>query len=161
MARRVALEMPRIGTTLLSDGPREFGTDAGYLARLDKREASKQPAVATLSEAGKVERSFVHVLEERRVGVDEAVRLKDAMNLGYDASRIENVLEHRLNHHAIDACIGQGDEVRVGDELRKARRIHVERDHVELRIIVQLLEATSDGAAADDENNGSVAYGCQ
>ncbi len=53
-------------------------------------------------EAGEVVGAFVHVLEERRLGIDQPVRLQHAPDLLDHLLRVEHVLEHRLDHHRVD-----------------------------------------------------------
>ena len=49
------------------------------------------------------------------------------MDLAHRAVRIEQHVQHRLDHHRIEAAVGELDRVRVGDELHVTRRKDVER----------------------------------
>ena len=145
------------GTDEIVDRPPQRRASAGYRAGVDPLEAAEQVPVAAVGEAGEVIGSLVHLLEERRVGIDDPPATQDTVDLIRDHSWLQHVLEHGLYDHAINGAVGQRDRVAVGDELHHGARVDVEADEVDRGFGVQPVETSAHGAAPDDKNPGPLA----
>src|SRR5688572_700640 len=62
--------------------PRQCRTGSRHRAALELAEVAKQPAVAQQREPREVVALLMHLLHERQLGVDEAIRCEHAMDLG-------------------------------------------------------------------------------
>ena len=113
--------------------------------------------MAAVGEAGEVVGSLVHLLEKRRVGVDDPPATQDAVDLFCDHSWLQHVLKHGLYDHAIDGAVGQRDGVAVAYELHDGACVDVKGDEVDRGLGVQLLETSAHGAAPDDQDPGPLA----
>ena len=114
--------------------------------------------MAAVGEPGEVVGALVDLLEERRVRVDDAAGAEHAVDLVRDDGRLQHVLQHRLDDDAVDAAVRERDRVTVADELGRGAGVDVERDEIDRRVVVQLLEAVTDRATADHQDAG-VAVG--
>src|SRR5829696_8092334 len=70
-----------------------------------------------IREPREVEGSFVHLLHERRLGIDEPVVTKDAISLVDHLSRCGHVLEDRLNYHSVEGTCGEWEGMPVARDL--------------------------------------------
>lgn len=108
--------------------------------------------MAAVGETGAVARSFVHLLEEWRVGVNVSPAAQNVVDLVGHHRRLEYVLQHRLDGHGIDAAVGQQDRMTVGDELHHGADVDVESDQIDCRVGIRPGQAVALGSAPDDQN---------
>ena len=99
-------------------GPQEGDASTADGAGLDLAEAAEQPAMGAGAEALEVVSTRVHLLHERRVGIDETVVLEHAVQFADHHFRLENMFEHRLNPDGVEAPVLEGQVMRIGDERR-------------------------------------------
>jgi len=98
-------------------------------------------------EAGEVLGASVDLLHERRLGVDQAVVGKYAMNFRNDLHWGEDVLEDCLHDDSVDAAGLQGDGMRAGDQLGDGAPVEVDSDNLG----VETVQTVADGSTAHDE----------
>ena len=86
------------------------------------RNSQRWPAAG---EACEIVGALVHRLQERRLGVDKAAVDEHAGDLGDDALGRHHMLQHRLDPDAVEARVGEGQAVAVGDDLDVGRGVDV------------------------------------
>jgi hypothetical protein len=64
------------------------------------------------------------------------------------------VLDDGLDEDGVDALVGEGDLVRVGDELCERAAVDVEPDDSRPAIGVDRVDAVAERPAADDDHEG-------
>lgn len=133
------------------DAPEQLGPRSGDRSGIDLVEPPEQVPVAAGGETGEVVRAGMHVLEEGRLGIDEAAVAQHAVNLGHDLTGIEDVLEDRLDDDGVDAPVGEGQGVPVSYGDREIARVEVHSDDLDIRPgSVEGIHPVTKGAPADD-----------
>ena len=89
--------------------------------------------------ASKVVGTGVHVLKERGVSVDEAIRLEHAVDLVDNDFRLKYMFQYGLDDNSIHGCVGQGDPVSVGHKLRKGTPVDIESENVDIFCIIKII----------------------
>jgi glycosyltransferase involved in cell wall biosynthesis len=151
-------EEPRLsGASQTSDkvveAPEQLGARAGSWPGVDLGEPPEQVAMPAGSEAREVVRARVDLLHERRLGVDQPGLSENPMDLLDYRHRREYVLEDRLHDDSVDTPRGEGDGVRVGNQLGDVAAVQVESDHLDLvPASVEAVETVADRAAPDDQH---------
>jgi hypothetical protein len=133
------------------DAPEELRPGPGNRTCGDLLEASEQIAVTAAREANEVVRARVHLLEKGRLRIDEPVGAQNPSDLADGPLGLDEVLEHRLDDHGVDALVGERKLVRIGDELREWADVDVEPDGAEPPIRIESLDPVPHGAAPDYE----------
>ena len=124
-------------TQEIARGPVERQSGTSEWSAANRLESPPEPPVSKLGKAGEIVRAFVHLLHERRLGIDDAIRLQYALDLRDDTQRLDDVLEDGLHADAIDAPVRKRDVVSVRDKLRELRWVDVEGDLPNLRVVVE------------------------
>jgi glycosyltransferase involved in cell wall biosynthesis len=139
------------------EAPDELGAHAGDRAGVDLGEPPEELPVPAEGEAGEVVRPGVHLLEERRLGVDDTLGTQDPVDLAHHDVGGEHVLEHGLDDHGVDAAVPQRDRVRVSDQRGRPAGEDVEAEDVRAEgRVVQALRPVADAAPADDEHQAAT-----
>jgi glycosyltransferase involved in cell wall biosynthesis len=143
------------GTGQVVDAPQQLGSGSGNDTGVDLVEVAEQVSVPAQGEPGEVVGPGVHVLQERRLGVDQPVRAQDPVDLGHDDLGGDDVLEDGLRDDGVDRPVRERDGVGVGDDLDHITAEEVETDDLDIRPQrVEQLGSVADGAAADHQDAG-------
>ncbi|NYH90875.1 hypothetical protein F4554_003513 [Actinopolymorpha rutila] len=133
------------------DAPEQLGPRPGDRSGIDLLEPSEQIPVAAGGEAGEVVGAGMNVLEEGRLGVDEAVVAQHAVDLGHHLTGIEDVLEDGLSDDGIDAPVGERQGMPVGHDDREIARVEIHSDELDIGSgSVEGVDPVTKGAPADD-----------
>ena len=153
-SRATKAKGPRSGqrTDEVGEDPTQRGARSTEKPGIDDRESLEKRPVATVGEPREVVRPLVYGLQEGRVRVHESVVSEDPVDLVHDLPGLEDMLEHRLDHDGVDRSRGEGDAVRVGDELGQWACVDVERDQVDVVCFVEIVDLVAHGPTPDDED---------
>ncbi len=86
------------------------------------------------------------LLDKRRVGVDDAIRLQHAMDFLDHRLRLQHMFEHGLNPDAVEHCITERQEVTIRHHIGIRRCVDVGSDNLDIRIRVKCVRSCADSA---------------
>ena len=143
----------RPGGQEIAPGPGEGSPRPRHGAALNLGESPEQTLVPHVAEAGEVEPVQVHLLHERRLRVDDPVRLEDPVNLLDAAPGIGHMLEDGLRHHRVDAAVLEREIMRVAEDRRRRVGRRVDVDETDGRLPGELAHPFAPDAAAHQQHH--------
>ncbi len=95
---------------------------------------------------------FMYLLHERHLGVEEAVISQYPVDLCHRALRINDVLEHRLQHDRVEGLVGKGELVHVAHHLRSWPEVDVRLHQLYPRALEELFQTEPHIPASHDQD---------
>jgi hypothetical protein len=100
--------------------------------------------VSAVGEAGEVVSALVYVLKERGLGIDEARRAQDPMDLLSNDVGLQYVLKHRLYDDAIKGLAHEGNTMPIGDQLDEWAPIDVKGQSINVGRAIKISSTPTD-----------------